>query len=134
MNAHQPPAFDVAKRTDQLVRLRDEINRLDDEHKERMKPYKVMYEKLTGLMMEHLKATNSESVKTDSGTVFLSSRKSASLADPDVFMQFVVKNNAWDLLDRKANATAVADFIEENNAPPPGVNFSVMETLNVRRK
>lgn len=133
MNAHQPPAFNVEKRTDQLVRLRAEIDRLDKEHKDRMKPYKEMWEKLTGAMMAYLNDTNSQSVKTGAGTVFLSSRKTASLEDADAFMRYVVSNEAWDLLDRKANATAVADYIEEHDAPPPGVRFSVMETLNIRK-
>jgi len=46
----------------------------------------------------------------------------------------VIGSEAWDLLDRKANVTAVSDFIEENNAPPPGVNFSTTYVVGVRRK
>jgi hypothetical protein len=38
-------------------------------------------------------------------------------------MDYVIANAAYDLLDRKANVTAVTEFIKENNAPP-GVNFS----------
>jgi len=37
------------------------------------------------------------------------------------------------LLDRKANVTAVVDFIEENNAPPPGVNLNQVYVVGVRR-
>jgi len=75
-----------------------------------------------------------ESVRTDTGTVYRTEKKSASLADPDAFMRYVIGNEAWDLLDRKANVKAVEDFIEENDLAPPGVNFSTTYVVGVRRK
>lgn len=131
MNAQ--PKLDISKRVQQYVRLRDEIKRLDEEHKEKMKPYRDTLEKLNGVLLGHLNEINGDSVRTDGGTVFRSAKKSASLADPDAFMRFVIENDAFDLLDRKANVTAVADFIDENNVPPPGVNFSTTYVVGVRR-
>jgi hypothetical protein len=49
-------------------------------------------------------------------------------------MRYVIGNEAWDLLDRKANVKAVEDFIEENDLAPPGVNFSTTYVVGVRRK
>ena len=117
----------------QYVRLRDEIKRLDDEHKERMKSHREVLEKLNNVLLGHLNDINGDSVRTDTGTVYRIAKKSASLADPDAFMRFVIGEQAWDLLDRKANVTAVADFIEENESPPPGVNFSTTFVVGVRR-
>lgn len=131
MNA--PVRLDISKRVEQYVLLRDKIKKLDDEHKERMKPYRDALEKLNGVLLNHLNDINGDSVRTDTGTVYRTERKSASLADADAFMRFVIGNEAWDLMDRKANVTAVADFIEENNAPPPGVNFSTTYVVGVRR-
>jgi len=130
----RPPTVDISKRVDQYVRLRDLIKTKEDEHKEVMKPYKEMLEKLNSVLLEHLNTINGESVRTDTGTVYRTEKKAASLADPDAFMRYVIGSEAWDLLDRKANVTAVADFIEENNAPPPGVNFSTTFVVGVRRK
>lgn len=128
-----PSKLDISKRVDQYVRLRDEIKRLDDEHKERMKGHREVLEKLNNVLLSHLNDINGDSVRTDTGTVYRSAKKSASLADPDAFMRFVIGEQAWDLLDRKANVTAVADFIEENESPPPGVNFSTTFVVGVRR-
>lgn len=125
--------LDISKRVNQYVRLRDEIKRLDDEHKERMKSHREVLEKLNNVLLSHLNDINGDSVRTDTGTVYRSAKKSASLADPDAFMRFVVAQQAWDLLDRKANVTAVADFIEDNQTPPPGVNFSTTFVVGVRR-
>lgn len=127
------PTVDISKRVEQYIQLRDEIKRREDEHKEKMKPFKEALEKLNGILLDHLNVINGESVKTGSGTVYRTSKKSASLADPDAFMRFVIGNEAWDLLDRKANVTAIADFIEENQSAPPGVNFSTTFIVGVRR-
>ena len=48
-------------------------------------------------------------------------------------MDFVIANAAWDLLDRKANVTAVEEFIKSKAAPPPGVNYSSTFVAGVRR-
>jgi len=129
-----PPTVDISKRVDQYVRLRDLIKAKEDEHKAAMKPYKEMLDKLNSVLLDHLNTINGESVRTDTGTVYRTEKKAASLADPDAFMRYVIGSEAWDLLDRKANVTAVSDFIEENNAPPPGVNFSTTYVVGVRRK
>jgi len=127
------PTVNIAARVDQFVKLRDVIRKLDEEHKERMKPYRETLEKLNSVLLLHLNEINGESVRTDAGTVYRTAKKSASLADPAAFMEYVIRENAWDLLDRKANVTAIADFIEENSVTPPGVNFSTTFTVGVRR-
>lgn len=132
MNA--PPAVNINKRVEQYVALRDRIKQLDDEHKEKMKPFRETLEKLNGVLLGHLNEIEVNSVNTDAGTVYRTEKKSASLADPAAFMRFVIDNEAWDLLDRKANVTAVADFIEEQSTTPPGVNFSTRFEVGVRRK
>jgi hypothetical protein len=48
-------------------------------------------------------------------------------------MKYVIDNNLFDLLDRKANVTAVKDHVKEKGALPPGVNLSAIETVGVRR-
>lgn len=132
MNAH--PTVDISKRVEQYIRLRDEIKRREDVHKSEMKPFKDALEKLNGALLDHLNQINGDSVKTQTGTVYRTAKKSASLADPDAFMRYVIGSEAWDLLDRKANVTAVEDFIEEHQSAPPGVNFSTTFIVGVRRQ
>ena len=124
---------DIAKRVEQFVKLRDLIKQKNDEHKKQMKPYNETLEQLNALLLAHLNGQSANSVATDAGTVYRTEKKSASLADAEAFMEFVVANGAYDLLDRKANVTAVEDHIKEHNAPPPGVNFTSTFTVGVRR-
>jgi hypothetical protein len=124
---------DIAKRVEQFVKLRDLIKQKNDEHKKLMKPYNETLEQLNALLLAHLNGQSANSVATDAGTVYRTEKKSASLADAEAFMDFVIANGAYDLLDRKANVTAVEDHIREHNAPPPGVNFTSTFTVGVRR-
>ena len=140
MNAHatfeQPSEekFDASKRIAQLVQLKDKIKVLDDEHEARLQPYKELRDKLERLILGHLLENNAKNISTDFGTASVLHRKSASLQDPQAFMDYVIENNAWDLIDRKANAKAVEDFINEHGSQPPGVKFSDALTLGLRRK
>lgn len=124
---------DIAKRVEQYVKLRDLIKQKDDEHKNAMKPFRETLEQLNSVLLAHLNGIGGNSVSTENGTVYRTEKKSASLADAQAFMDFVAANQAFDLLDRKANVTAVEEFIKENNSPPPGVNFSSTFVVGVRR-
>lgn len=130
----QQSSFDAEKYIGKLVALKDKIKALDDAHKEALKPYKDMQDTLERMVLGHLQAINAQNISTPAGTASVLHRKTASLEDPDVFMQYVIENQRWDLMDRKANATAVEEFIHDNNAPPPGVKFSQAIQLGLRRK
>jgi hypothetical protein len=106
---------------------------LNDEHKIKMKPFNETLEQLNSILLAHLNSLNGNSVATDAGTVYRTEKKSASLADAQAFMDFVIAHQAYDLLDRKANVTAVEEYIKGNYAPPPGVNFSSTFVAGVRR-
>lgn len=124
----------VGKWIDHYVKVRDKIKAVNDEHEKRIAPLVDLQNKLTGLLQGFLESTNSESVKTEHGTCYTSTRYSASLPDAGAFMKFVIDNNQFDLLDRRANATAIRNYVESSGALPPGVNLSALRTIGVRRK
>lgn len=124
---------DIDTRVSQYVKLRDIIKEKNDAHKLAMKPMSDALEQLNSVLLAHLISLSVNSASTDAGTVYRTEKKSASLADAKAFMDFVIANQAWDLLDRKANTTAVEEFIKGNSAPPPGVNFSSTYVVGVRR-
>lgn len=140
MNAHTtmetpaPEKLDIDKYTQKLVALKDKMKAMEDEFDDKIKPYKEMRDKLEKLLLGYLVDINAQNISTKHGTIHMVTRKSASLKDPQAFMDYVIANNAWDLIDRKANANAVEDFIHEHNAQPPGVDFKQAVTLGLRRK
>ena len=123
----------IVDRVMQYVALRDKIKSLDEEHKTMMQPYRETLEKLNNVLLEHLQKMGVENAKTEAGTVYITKRQSASVADGEAFWNFVIKHKEYDLIERRANSTAVAAYIEANKEAPPGVNFTVTNLVGVRR-
>lgn len=136
MNApvQNPQPVDVDTRIQQYVQLRDKIKELDDEHKQKMKPYRETLEKLNNDLLDRLNQAGVDSMSGAHGTFYRTEKASASIADMDTFWAYVVTQGDFDLVDRKANVTAVKKHIEEHNMPPPGVNYQTTHVVGVRRK
>lgn len=117
----------------QYVELRDKLKAAEDAHKEKTKNAREYLEKLNGHLLERLNDVGGNSVKTDYGTAYRTTRRSATIADGDLFRSYVIKQGEFDLVDWRANANAVDDYIKENTAPPPGINYSQTYTIGVRR-
>lgn len=117
----------------QYVTLRDKLRDADDKHKEKTKNAREYLEQLNSKLLERLNDVGGQSVKTEHGTVYRTTKKTASLADGAAFREFVKEHELFDLVDWRANANAIDDYIKENNAPPPGVNFSQHFQVGVRR-
>jgi hypothetical protein len=129
-----PPAIDIEKRVGQFVKLRDLKAELEEKHKEELKPINAALDMLKQVMAQGLDQLNVDSAKTSCGTVSFSSKASAALADKSAFWTYVVTTGQFELLDYKANVTAVKEHIEKNQGnAPPGVNFSVFRDVGVRR-
>ena len=133
MAVHFEPPQNIEELVEQFVKLRDRLKEADDEHKKKTRDAREYLEKLNGKLLERLNEIGGESVKTAAGTVYRTTRRSATIADGEVFRQFIITNEAFDIVDWKANANAVDDFIKSQGCPPPGVNFSTAFTVGVRR-
>ena len=129
------PKDDVA-RIDKFVRqyieLRNHMKAQKAAFDEFMEPLEEMKRKLAGHMLELLDSAGIESAKTDEGTVYVTHPSTASLSDPDAFMEYVAEHGAYELMDRRANSTACREFAEENGELPPGVKLTVNRTIGVR--
>lgn len=126
-------AVTVDKRVSQYIATRDAIKAANDEHEARIKPLVELQNMLTGWLQNFMATAGADNIKTAHGTCYMTTRYSASLADPETFMKYVIAEKKFDLLDRKANVTACKDYVAEHNSPPPGVNMSSISTVGVRR-
>lgn len=115
------------------VKLRDRLQDATKAFEETQKGDKDLMNMLTAWLTNRLEAVGAESVKTKAGTAYTTTRYTASLADPKAFMDFVLANNKLELLDRKANSSAVRDYVQETGGLPPGANLSAIRTVGVRR-
>jgi hypothetical protein len=124
---------DFETRVAQYVQLRDLIKEEEKAFKEAMAPKREMLEVLGNLLLHMLKATRQNAANTSTGTVYKITKKAATISDAALFRRHVIDNELWELADWKANPTAVADVVEKTNLPPPGVNYSTVLDVGVRR-
>jgi hypothetical protein len=118
--------------TEWYVALRDKVRAFDDRISEERKKLTEPMQVLEGRIQKFLSESNIESLKTKAGTCYVSTRYTASVADGEAFMNYV-KDGHWDLIERRANATAVRDFVKEHNHLPAGVNLTALQSVGVRR-
>lgn len=119
--------------TEKYVLLRGRIAEVRKRHADELAPLADALEKLNGILLNHLNQAGVESARSGAGTVYKTTKNSAAIADGDAFRRYVIGSESWDLIDWKANAARVKEFIDENEAPPPGINFTQKTVAGVRR-
>ena len=122
----------INKLVAQYLAVRTRIKQMEDEFQRKLTPFETAKNKLAGTMLKFLDKSGQEMARTDEGTVYVTVRHNASLGDPDAFMDYVMQNGAFELMDRRANSTACRDFAEEHGSLPPGVKLNSIRTVGVR--
>lgn len=84
-------------------------------------------------LMAFLNDAKSDSVKSEHGTAFKRTETSVTVANSSEFSRFVISEELWELIDFRANKTAVKEYLEKTEALPPGVNLSAVTVLSVRK-
>jgi hypothetical protein len=126
--------IDVDKLVGQFVALRDRKREMEAQHKDSLKPFNELIDTISSKLLAHMDRTGTTSLTTPSGNAHRTTKKSATIKDAGAFREFVKSTGNFDLVDWRANANAVFDFIKESNGvSPPGVNASTYTSIGVRR-
>jgi len=95
-------------------------------------------EKQYGIEMEFLRRFNERGIDNVSsrehGTAYRSTRSSVTVDDPDTFMGHIIKNEAWELLDKRASKKNCQEYAEVHGELVPGTKYSESQVVNFRRK
>lgn len=118
---------------EKYIKLRDGKAQLVQKHKEKMQGIDSVLTRIEAALLEEFREMGVQSVKTDAGTAYVQLRTSAGVADWDAVLAYIKENDAWDMLERRVNKSAVESFREEKNDLPPGVNWREEQVVNVRR-
>lgn len=130
----EPPEPKVGELISIYLETRDTKEALARKHKEALKAYTDVMALIEGKLLEHLQAAGGQSFSNNVGTAYLTRKRSATISDMVEFRGYVIENRAWDMVDWRANAVSVSDFLAENEQLPPGLNFSVTTSVNVQKK
>lgn len=110
--------------------LRAEKAALDAAKKE----VQAKMDKIEGKILETMQKIGVDSLKTEFGTAYSTRRTSSSVADKEVFMNFVREKGEWALLESRASKEAVKHYMEINNGElPPGVSWNEEVVVNFRQ-
>jgi hypothetical protein len=74
------------------------------------------------------------SVRTENGTVVLSTKTRYNTQDWDSFKEFIKEHDAIDLLEKRIAQTNMGTFLDENpGVVPPGLNTMTEYAISVRK-
>jgi len=124
---------------EKYIELRDRRAAAKRAYEENDARFKEGMEILEGKLKSILDETGQTSGKTRHGTFFRTHTTSATVADWEKMLDFIRKNEQWGLLERRVSKSRVVELMEERadgsytNPPPPGVNFTRFETVQIRR-
>ena len=124
---------DIGKRIKQFIQVRDVLKEMEEAYQKKRKPLLEVQEMLSGILRTFLEDNNLENLKTEAGTCYISTRYTATLSDPEAFMNYVTKTGRFELIERRAAATPVQAYVKENGILPPGCNLNAIQTVGVRR-
>ena len=118
---------------EKYAKIRDKVAELEAAHKEKLAPFKAAMDKIEQHMLGMFNEQGTENAKTAFGTFYKQAATSATVADKATFREYVTANDRWDAVDMRAQKTAVNEFIETSQEPPPGVNWSSTYKVNFRK-
>jgi hypothetical protein len=110
------------KKSELMAGAKDLAARLDDRMGE-----------LTSKILKAMDEQGMESVRTEAGTAYKSTKRSVSVGGWDEFLPWLRATENWHMLNRAANKTAVLEYLEEHEELPPGINSYSELTIGVNR-
>jgi len=111
-----------------------EIQRLTAEYDEKVEAIKRQQDVVKTALKDQMLVMGVNSVRTDNGTVVLSTKTRYQTQDWDSFKEFIKEHDALDLLDKRIAQTNMATFLEENPGTlPPGMNSFSEYQISVRK-
>lgn len=118
---------------EKYIQLRDKKSEMKKAFELETQKLDEVLVKIEAALMQSFQESGLDSVKTKAGTAFITTRTSATVADWDVFFNFVKTGENWDFLERRVSKDAVAQYQAANEDLPPGINWNATRTINVRR-
>lgn len=116
------------------IQLRQRKAELKAQYESQVSKLDEVQDKIEAVLLEQFAQQGVESVRTNAGTAYVTTRASASVADRDVFKTFLdQQEDPYTFIDLRVNKTAVEQFKAESGDLPPGVNWNEIRVVNFRR-
>ena len=115
--------------------IRNERDRLRNEYEAADKKLVEDLKKLESVLLDVCNTVNANSIKTSLGTVIRKLNERYFCSDWDNFKQYVLENEAIELLERRIHQSNFKQHMEETQSDglPPGVNVMREFGVTVRK-
>jgi len=125
----------IDKLTNAYVKIREKRAELSSKFKEEDENLVSQLDKIKKALLDYCKEHGVESVRTNAGLVYKSTRSRYWTSDWESMYKFVLKHEVPEFFDKRLNQTNVKQFLEENpELLPAGLNVDSEFTISVRRK
>jgi len=118
---------------DKYIEIRDKKAQLKAEYDVKKNKMDDALDKIEAVILKTFDASGMDSAKTENGTAYTSRLITATVADPDIFMQHVIATEAWHMIEKRCSKVGVEQYRAEHDEVPPGVNWREERVVNVRR-
>jgi len=115
-------------------KIRDKISALTKEYDTQVEALKAQQDEIKFAMKDQMKALGVKSVRTDLGTVTLTTKTRYNTQDWDSFKDFILEHKMVDLLEKRIAQTNMATFLADNpTIVPPGLNSTTEFDITVTK-
>lgn len=127
------PSMDTVVKS--YMKLRDQKDAIKREAKTKVDELDASIEKLETWILSRMETDGVTSYKTEHGTAFRTTTDYVTVADWDAVLDFVKKEDAYHLLEKRVSKAAVLGYMNdpEDKRVPPGVNYYTRADINIRR-
>lgn len=118
-----------------FIKIRDKRAEMKREFEDADAGLRRKQDVIRAALLDHCKEHNVDSVKTEAGTFYRTTKKRYWTSDWDSMHRFILDNEVPQFLDKRLNQSNVREFLEDNpDLLPPGLNADVEYTISVRKK
>lgn len=116
------------------VKIRTAKSELTKDYEAKLAELDGKLDQLAAVMKDKLAEAGAKSIKTEHGTVYATTKTRFYPMDFGAFGDWIVKNDAIDLLEKRVAQSNMAKWLEENPTnPPPGIQAETTQTVTVRK-
>lgn len=124
----------LAKPAGDLAATYIELRNRRDRYRAEAKQLQMMMDQLAPVIQQKMLDDKQDGFRAMGYTVYTYDLTTASVSDRKIFMDFVIAQQAFDLLEVRASREACETYAAENNRQlPPGVTINVIVKLGARK-
>lgn len=115
------------------IELRQAVAEAKAEFDEKKSKLNAEMEEIAETLRQAMANLGVESLKTPKGTAYIKEVTSVTTEDKSAFLDFIIANEMWELLDIRPSKAGVQEFAMETGDLPPGIDIRRVQDVGFRR-